>query len=804
MWIRLRVCLTVMVLFFAQSVHAQQGEILPSAEAANDVALTEEFSVPTSSAQIDDVETTWADVSTAAEDAVSRDDSSLFALNRLRIQILDWRDLFLSQQGTNAERLATLDAQIAALDMGISSDNGSETADSSGSSFEADEVTKRRTELLDKRAAASAPAALAAEHLAHANGLLHELDTQISELERAALTTRGPTPLNPVHWGAALLALAEGLTNFGREGAARLEFEARTGGLLRNAPGAVLLMAVAFWIFWNSRRWLTVLGQTAVRSNSRWEPVLVFIVGFLQLALPLFGLFLFVVAVRRLDLFGLTGEAVITGGSAAATVAIFARWLAAEFFPKGERSGPLGKSEKDRDEFRRLTFLLGLGIAGITLVEVLMGTTNAESISVGVVLFPINLLAAFVLFRFGRKLRASGGETENATEPGRISRLVGFLCMAVAIIVPLLIAAGYAYASNALFRPFVLSMALVGFMMLLQNQISRSWAIYRGNATSQGDTLAPVVVGFVLVLISGPLLALLWGASNTDLIEWWGRFQSGLRIGDTRISPSDFLSFVLVFAVGYLLTGFIQSFLKGTILPRTSIDIGGRNAIVAGVGYVGIILAAVIAIDSAGVDLSSIALVAGALSVGIGFGLQNVVSNFVSGIILLIERPVSEGDWIEVNGHMGYVRRISVRSTQIETFDRTDIIIPNADLASVAVTNWTRGNSVGRVIVPIGVAYESDTEQVMGILKDVAMSHPMVLHYPEPTVLFISFGDSALNFEIRAILRDVNFILSVQSELNLEISKRFRDAGIEIPFPQRDLWLRNAEDLKAGSQGTKT
>jgi potassium efflux system protein len=182
-----------------------------------------------------------------------------------------------------------------------------------------------------------------------------------------------------------------------------------------------------------------------------------------------------------------------------------------------------------------------------------------------------------------------------------------------------------------------------------------------------------------------------------------------------------------------------------------------------------------------GIDLQKIALVAGALSVGIGFGLQSIVSNFVSGLILLAERPIRVGDWVVVKSEEGWVRRISVRATEIETFERATVIVPNSEFITGVVKNWTHSNTMGRVVVKVGVAYASDVEQVRDVLMACADTHPQVLQTPPPRVYLIAFGDIGLELELRFIVVNVNFSLTVKSDIQLAILERLRAAGVRIP-----------------------
>jgi small-conductance mechanosensitive channel len=220
-------------------------------------------------------------------------------------------------------------------------------------------------------------------------------------------------------------------------------------------------------------------------------------------------------------------------------------------------------------------------------------------------------------------------------------------------------------------------------------------------------------------------------------------------------------------------------------MARGRVDTGVRNSIRTVVGYAGLAFAGLIAVSSAGIDLSSFALVAGGLSLGIGFGLQNVVSNFVSGLILLAERPFKAGDWIVAGDVSGTVKKISVRATEIETFQRQSVILPNSQLINNAVGNWTHRNKLGRVDIKVGVAYGADVKRAHAVLLDIARNHPLVLKNPEPFVLFSNFGPAALEFEIRVFLADVLNGNAVQNDIRFAVLDAFDAEGIDIPSTPR-------------------
>lgn len=736
----------------------------------------------------------WVRFALAAETQIETLGTPSAVLDALRADLAGWRERFLNAQDGNRSRIETLRTQIAAL--------GPVPADGES---EPEEIAGRRTELNEQLSRLQAPGIAAEEAYRRADGLVREIDRTLRARDTDELLRRAPSPLNPTNLIGAVVTLSRVGAEIVQENLALWRDDDRRATLIGALPVILLTLAVALIVILRARAWVGRLTRVVqARLPLAWGNILAFPLSIGPLILPILAAGFFLGALLQTEAFGPLTTALIANGFLRGAVVLFGiLWISGHVFPVEDRADailplPAERRAEGRLHLAAFSLLIITQLAFDAVVD--PGTYGAV---VTIIYFPLTVVSGLLLLRIGQLLRQSAAiETAATPLPGFRPRLIGLLGKAagiLGIVGPLLAAIGYARLGAGLVYPAMASLGLMAAVALLQRFVSDVFTLIMGRVegAEQKDGLLPVLINFGLALATMPLLALFWGVRSSDLLELWTRFREGFRLGDTRISPSDFLLFVVIFVVVYSLTRLLQSALKTSILPKTSLDAGGRNAIVAGVGYVGIFLAALAAITSTGLDLSSLAIVAGALSVGIGFGLQNIVSNFVSGIILLIERPVAEGDWIEAGGVQGRVKAISVRSTRIETFDRTDVIVPNADLISGTVTNWTGFNLTGRLILPIGVAYGSDTRKIERVLLEIAEAQPLVMLDPPPVVLFTAFGESSLDMELRVILRDINFGLSVRSEMNHQIAARFLEEGIEIPFPQRDLWLRNGEVLHA-------
>lgn len=289
-------------------------------------------------------------------------------------------------------------------------------------------------------------------------------------------------------------------------------------------------------------------------------------------------------------------------------------------------------------------------------------------------------------------------------------------------------------------------------------------------------TEAVLTLGVAFVTI--PILLLQWGFAAPDIRDWLRRLLFGFEIGQIRISIVKILLGVVIFVALVFVTRLIQRRLRDNVLIAPRMDVGIANSIDTAVGYTGTGLAAVIAISYAGFNITNLAIVAGALSVGIGFGLQSIVNNFVSGLILLIERPIKVGDWVVVGSEQGTVKRISVRSTEIETFDRASLIVPNSELITGRVLNWTHRSALGRVVLKFTAGADIDPRRVLAILTDCANRHPNILREPPPLAVFEGYTPTTTEYSLRVLLPDITHGLGVQSDLRVAVYEALRRSGI--------------------------
>lgn len=353
---------------------------------------------------------------------------------------------------------------------------------------------------------------------------------------------------------------------------------------------------------------------------------------------------------------------------------------------------------------------------------------------------------------------------------------------------------GYPGLATFIFNRFIVSVLLVGAFVIVRRFISdllrRSIVFWiktfrlRKKLLSKADFLMTLLVTPLLLMFLAYSLLRLWGMSGTFMLQGVKKLVFGFQVGGINISLISVITGLLVFLISLTVVRIMKNRLSNNLLNRINMDEGIKHSLISGISFTGFIISAILAIVAMGVDLSNLAVIAGALSVGIGFGLQDVIKNLVSGIILLFERPFKVGDWVIIGGEEGKIKQINIRSTEVETFNKSSVIIPNATLISSSLTNLTHGNNWQRQKILVGVSYDSDAELVTKLLLECAKSCKKVMKVPAPYVLFKDFGASSLDFELRMYVSDIWSGWQASSDVRYEILRRFREEGINIAYPQ--------------------
>ncbi|MEM1315335.1 MAG: DUF3772 domain-containing protein, partial [Pseudomonadota bacterium] len=631
-----------------------------------------------------------------------------------------------------------------------------------------------------------------------ADALIGEIDDLARARRADQLSARGPSPFGIESWTEMVEDFADLAQRISRELVYNLSVQ-RAGprNALIGVFGVAFAIGLGIYVRGKLLRFIAAaLGDAPNRLQRLSASALSAVAG---VATPLLGLGVAAAALQTTGALGPAGRLVALPVAAGLVLAAVGRTVTGVYFSPGAPAMRISAL----DDAKAAKALASATLVIFTLavhVALLGGGAAARLREGGLVLASALLLtvAAVGVWRLARFIRPDAealepeaethdealahGDDEQSVGMGRTAARLGALGLRLTALAAVVLAwAGYAAASELFLYSPVLTLGLAALGLVLFQFMSDGVEIYIEDSSARGAAadrdglrLIPLFLIFVLACAALPVLALIWGAQPADIAEAWRVVVSGVQVGDIRISFVDVVTFIVVFGVGYTATRLFQSLVRATVLPKTRLDVGARSAVVSGMGYIGFTLALLLAVGATGLDLSNLAIVAGALSVGIGFGLQTIVNNFVSGIILLIERPVKVGDWIDVGGTHGTVRRISVRATQIETFDRSTLILPNSELISGRVVNYTHGNSVGRVIIKVGVAYGSDVRQVESVLKEAAAAESRALRYPPAQVLFMGFGADSLDFEVRLILRDIGNVLAVTSDMHFEIERRFR------------------------------
>jgi potassium efflux system protein len=709
------------------------------------------------------------------------------------------------------DKIADLEPRLAGLDARL---KGLGTAPAKDAPPEDPAIAAERTRLNQQRA--DIDAAIRQAQLLQTR--TEQLASLLSERRRSAyaetLFRRSPNVLDPYFWRDVVAAAPDYAGRIVRLGADGVAHARDKGGSARMVSASLALAGLCVFSFGLVRWWRRV--NPVARVGTRYGNALAALLVFARTALTA-PLAVFVV-LELLDQFELVPpvyDRIIRNLIFGVAIAALARAAALSVLAPDNPQRRLVAFDDATAQWLSSHLIWGGRVFGTLIVLRAINRTvdPAQAIDDATRMLLAGAVAALLVhLLIGRR------ETEEQEATAR--RIPGMRLLAWIVVAAIAIAllAGYANLASfmagrvvftvtliaALYLSLVVTDAVISRTLSAESPAGRRIARQLGIEPRNIGLIGKLTSGIVRVLFVLIVLALAigrWEVAAADLLEAIKGAAFGIRIGDFTISLGAVFGAIVFFVVIIALTRLLQRWLETEVMPHTAIEPSLQLSIVTILGYVGFIFAIIVALGEIGIDPQKIALVAGALSVGIGFGLQSIVSNFVSGLILLAERPIRVGDQIVVKGDEGFVRRISVRATEIETFERASVIIPNSELITGVVKNWTHANTLGRLSIKVAVGYEADAEKVMEILNACVAEHSGVLKQPPPTVLLTEFASTALTFEVFCIVPNLGERGRIKSEIHLAILRKFRAAGIDLSPPQDVRLVAGAQPAASDKAG---
>ena len=561
-----------------------------------------------------------------SEKIITNESASEYSLKLIRSRLVKIRSNLLENEKIQLDRVRNLTDQIRAMDSPVLDDE-----------IMSDQLKDLKERLKFNLAEESFPLAFSRSARERADQFIDKIDVILLERFKLKKKKKSPSPLNFLTWGSTILELSAISQEIINQVNKLPEFfiDKTSIGILE--PIFFLVFGISlFWLKKFLRKEIDVRVIVAKKKNL--QTIFLVLENLIQLILPVLGYFLIFNGLKSVTIFGIYSELFFDYALRMILSIVVARWLVLSLASKSIQVGHLFNFEikKEKKVIRLVTFL-AINFSTLLLIEMLNKGFNLSQISLVNLYFPIIIITALTLFNLSKIIKTAENYKAFTERSFTFSKIIRKFIFAATIVIPVLTAFGYLEASLYFLKGIILSLAVaggahVGFRVLdviIKNVFNFQNDISSTEELRTLDKLISSFAAFIIIIISLIVISLVWGLGINNLQDIWFRINEGVPFGSSRITPSSLAKFLIIFSLGYILTRFLQTLLKEKILPSTNLDAGGKGALLSGLGYIGYFLAGILALSSTGLDLSSLAILAGALSVGLGFGMQTIVSNFV-------------------------------------------------------------------------------------------------------------------------------------------------------------------------------